>query len=92
VPGEKGAGKGEKAEVPWGKTIGGWRMRVTMPAGNEYRRNAPLPLHVELQNATDSPLSLTMLFWQLDAHMTENGVRNIVRPLIDVLPWGGTPR
>src|SRR5262249_20252392 len=77
-------------EVPWGETVGGWRMRVTLPDGSEYRRNTPLPLLLEVQNVSKGPLKLESLgWWNPDPEVTEDDKRLVARPLIDVSPWEG---
>jgi RNA polymerase sigma factor (sigma-70 family) len=76
-------------EAPWGETVGGWRLRVTMPSGTEYRRNTPLPLLLELQNVSERPLPLGPLAWKVQPEVTEDGKRLVARPLIDVSPWEG---
>src|SRR5262249_59624097 len=48
-------------ELPWGEAVEGWRIRVTLPSGAEYRRNMPLPLLLELQNVPEEALSLVPL-------------------------------
>jgi RNA polymerase sigma factor (sigma-70 family) len=80
---------GPTIEVPWGETVEGWRLRVTMPSGTEYRRNKPMPLLLELQNDSKGPLPLGPLAWYVDPEVTENGKRLVARPLIDVSPWEG---
>jgi RNA polymerase sigma factor (sigma-70 family) len=76
-------------EVPWGKAVGGWRMRLT-PSGAEYRRNTPLPLVLEIQNVSGGPLALKSLgWWCPDPEVTEGGKRLVARRVIDVAPWEG---
>jgi hypothetical protein len=77
-------------EAPWGEAVNGWRMRLTLPASNEYRRTAPLPMLLEVENVSGGALALDSLgFWNPDVDVTEAGKRLIVRPLIDVSPWEG---
>jgi uncharacterized protein (TIGR03067 family) len=80
---------GPAIEVPWGETVDGWRLRVTMASGAEYRRNKPMPLLLELQNVSKGPLPLGPLACYVDPEVTEDGKRLVVRPLIDVSPWEG---
>jgi RNA polymerase sigma factor (sigma-70 family) len=80
----------QRKEPPWGEAVGGWRMRVTMAAGTEYRRNTPLPLFLELQNVSGDPLALGLLASSADPEVTDDaGKRLAARPLIDVSPWEG---
>jgi hypothetical protein len=77
-------------EVPWGETVDGWRMRLTTPSGTEYRWNTPLPLLLEVQNASEGLLALESLgWWNPDPEVTADGKRLVARPLIDVSPWEG---
>jgi RNA polymerase sigma factor (sigma-70 family) len=76
--------------VPWGEAVAGWRMRVSLPAGSEYRGDRPLPLLLEVQNVSKEPLKLKSLgWWNPQAEVTEDGKRMIVRELIDLSPWEG---
>jgi RNA polymerase sigma factor (sigma-70 family) len=83
------AGAGGDREPPWGEAVGGWRMRLTLPAGAEYRRNTPLPLLLEVRNVSDGPLPLASLAYYADPEVTEAGKRLVARPPIDVSPWEG---
>jgi hypothetical protein len=83
------AGRGGDREPPWGEAVGGWRLRLTGPAGLEYRRNAPLPLLLELRNVSGAPLPLGALAASADPEVSEDGKRLVARPLIDVSPWEG---
>ena len=78
----------KKAEPPWGDEVGGWRMRLTLPAGAEYRRHAPLSIHLEVQNVSTGPLALPS-GWSPDPEVTVGGKKPIVRELIDITPWEG---
>jgi hypothetical protein len=70
--------------------VGGWRMRLSLPSGDEYRRNTPLPLLLEVQNVSGGPLPLESLgWWNPDLEVTADGKRVVARPLIDVSPWEG---
>jgi RNA polymerase sigma factor (sigma-70 family) len=83
-------GEDRDKEAPWGETVDGWRMRLTTPSGTEYRRNAPFPLLLEVQNASRGPLALESLgWWNPDPEVTADGQRVIARPLIAVSPWEG---
>jgi RNA polymerase sigma factor (sigma-70 family) len=85
---EKQVGERVK-EMPWGKPVGGWRMRLT-PSATEYRRNTPLILMLEFQNVSAGPLALKSLgWWCPDPEVTEGGKRLVARPVIDVTPWEG---
>jgi RNA polymerase sigma factor (sigma-70 family) len=94
-PRDAGRGTPEKPGVDgvkeprWGEAVGGWRMRLTTPAGTEYRRNRPLPLSLELQNVSGGPLSFDLLATSADPEVNERGKRLVVCPLIDVSPWEG---
>ena len=76
-------------EPPWSEAVGGWRIRLTTPSGTEYRKNKPLPLALELQNASGGPLSLEVLAPYADPEVTEDGKRLVARTPIDVSPWEG---
>jgi RNA polymerase sigma factor (sigma-70 family) len=86
---EKPKGDSRKGP-PWGKAVGGWRMRVTLTSGTEYRRKTPLPLSLELQNVSGGPLPLGELGPSADPVVTDNAGKGLrARPLIDVSPWEG---
>jgi RNA polymerase sigma factor (sigma-70 family) len=74
-------------DLPWGEAVGGWRMRVSLPSGTEYRRNAPLPLSLEVQNVSGGPRSIAFLAPYADPEVSEGGERLVVRVPIDVTPW-----
>jgi RNA polymerase sigma factor (sigma-70 family) len=85
---EKPAADGDK-EPPWSEPVGGWRIRLTMPSGTEYRHNTPLPLTLELQNASEGPLAFGILAPYADPEVTLKGERLVARTPIDVSPWEG---
>jgi RNA polymerase sigma factor (sigma-70 family) len=88
MPEQPGGDRGK--EVPWGEAVGGWRMRLTTPAGSEYRRHTPLPLLLEFQNVSQGSLPLESLgWWNPDLMVTADGERVVARQLIDVSPWEG---
>jgi RNA polymerase sigma factor (sigma-70 family) len=88
APEQAGGERGQ--EAPWGEPLAGWRMRLTAPAGTEYRRNKPLPLRLEFQNVSKGPLTLESLgWWTPDPEATQDGKRLVIRPLIVVSPWEG---
>jgi RNA polymerase sigma factor (sigma-70 family) len=90
-PGNPGnqAGGGDR-EPPWGEAVNGWRLRVTTPAGTDYRAKTPLPLLLELQNASGAPLSLGLLAPSAEPEVTDDAGKPLVaRPVIDVSPWEG---
>jgi RNA polymerase sigma factor (sigma-70 family) len=83
------SGKEGNMEPPWSEAVGGWRIRLTTPSGTEYHRNKPLPLSVELQNASGGPLSLEILAPYADPEVTVDGKRLVARVPIDLSPWEG---
>jgi RNA polymerase sigma factor (sigma-70 family) len=82
-------GKDAGKDLPWGEAVGGWRMRVSLPSGTEYRRNAPLPLSIQVENVSGAARSLAFLAPYADPEVTEDGERLVARVPIDVTPWEG---
>src|SRR5262245_61244913 len=82
APEKPGGDKGK--EQPWGEAVGGWRMRLSLPAGGEYRRNKPLPLLLEVQNVSKGPQPLESLGWgNPGLEVTEDGKRSVTRQHVD---------
>lgn len=77
-----------KVEVPIrGEGVEGLRMRLTAPAGTEYRRGIKLPLLVELQNVTDKPFPFRRLGFHTYVEGRDLEGKLYFKSTVQILPW-----
>jgi hypothetical protein len=69
----------QPAGAQWGKPSGGLRLRLTTPAGTEYRAGEPLPLALELENIGDESVSSPQIgWWDASPVITDQSGRRLV--------------
>ncbi|MHC4398963.1 MAG: M56 family metallopeptidase [Planctomycetota bacterium] len=83
------AQRGDDSETSWGEPLLGLRMRLTTPAGTEYRRGVPLPLQVEMQNVTDGPIRFADLHakCRIKVHTEAGDWLGVARFDVAISPW-----
>lgn len=78
------------ARVPWSKPINGLRVRATSPK-TAFRLGDVLPLHAQLQNATQEPIPFSKLSRQCRVRVNdaEGNWVGIARDDFGISPWEG---